>query len=79
MTSRRSSRSRYGCTASAAVSGFSAIPGRLPAALDGLDHRRRVVIGFDVEDDQVAPRIGEALNVGERIADHQVAVEGQVA
>ena len=35
-------------------------PGALAGSLDRLDHDRRVVIGFDVEDDQVAARIGEA-------------------
>ena len=37
-----------------------------------------IVSGLDVEDDQVAARIGEALRVGERVVDHQVAVERQV-
>ena len=39
----------------------------LAGALDLVDHRARVVIGLDVEDDEVAPGLGEALGVGERV------------
>ena len=45
---------------------------------DGRDHRSRVVIGLQVEDDDVTPRLGERLHVLQRSADHQVAVVRQL-
>ena len=54
------------------------MPGRFPATLDRLDHRGRVVIGLEMEHDQVAAGLREALGGGQRVADHEVAVEGKV-
>ena len=54
-------------------------PGPLAGPFDLRDHRTGLVIGLDVEDDQVAAGLSEALGVGQRPADHQVAVERQRA
>ena len=63
MTSSRSIRSRNGRTASAGVSGLSGQAGLPAVAADRGDHLARVVVRLDVEDDEVAPRFGEGLDV----------------
>ena len=51
----------------------------LPAGgTNGVDRLDRVVVGLQVEDDEVASRLGEGLHELQRPADHQVAMEWRV-
>jgi hypothetical protein len=55
---------------------LSASPAGATIAVDRPDHLTRIVIGLDVRDDQVAPRVGEGAGVAQWLRDHQVAWYG---